>query len=939
MPAQQQRLHTPEDWEEVERIFLEALNLPTEAREQFLDDACRHNHMLRDEIDSLLASHIETVGVLDAFDIDSAAGLLKSQLPEHVISFGPYRAVKELGRGGMGTVYEAHRDDGQFDQKVALKVIKSGMSSDKIVQQFLKERQILAKLQHTNIAQLLDGGINSEGRPFFAMEYIKGSPITQYCDIENLTISERLSLFLDVCEAIGYAHRSLIIHRDLKPGNILVTDEGQVKLLDFGIAKILDGASNYGDQQTTETGLKALTPEYAAPEQIKSEAVTTSADVYALGVVLYELLVGSRPYLLKRQSIGEVVTAICHKDPLTPAEALARMAREDEGMLERVAECRSVTIQKLRRQLNGDVETILMKALQKKPEDRYGSAEALQEDINRYLKHLPLKGAESSARYVMRKFVRRHRWAVAGIGLFMFMLSTFSVVLGIQANHLADERNKSRLEAEKAQAVAGFLESIFESSKPTNLGNEEITAGELLEKGMARVEERYAGQPEIQVLLTQILGRVHYNMRMYPEAEQVLRLALDKSIAVEGEASLLTAENKYYLGRTIAVLENEGWAEEAEQMMREALAIQKEAGSDVNTISTTLSKLGFLLHKTGDKEAATKVAREAVAMMEASFLGLDTEGVDKMFEMASLLRYAGDQKEAEALYFFLIEHIEPVDQTSKMNLANAHQYLASLYSHQTKHEAAVEHLKVSYELKQALPDVELKSMMAIRSHYALALSHVGRHEEALALHGVVQDYWMTLEPRVELSIAYSSFNFGKIHGRKGELEQAAFWFRDAGDRYRMILGEDHFRNALVGTELASLFLKENKLAEARDKIEPALQTLIANFGPDYALVLDARSLKAEILLAQGELDQSIDLLENIVLDAEPRTVGGHIRNIKPVLLLAEAYRTKGLSEEASGLLKQHYNHYLQTQGASGPFVIKLRAALDEISNPSQVAGL
>ncbi len=936
MQAKQQRIHTPEDWQEVERIFIEALNLPTEAREQFLEDACRHNRMLREEIDSLLASHIETVGVLDAFDINSAAGLLKSQLPEHVISFGPYRTVKELGRGGMGTVYEAQRDDGQFDQKVALKVIKSGMSSDKIVQQFLKERQILAKLQHANIAQLLDGGINSEGRPFFAMEYIKGSPITQYCDIENLTINERLGLFLDVCEAIGYAHRNLIIHRDLKPGNILVTDEGQVKLLDFGIAKILDGASNYGDQQTTETGLKALTPEYAAPEQIKSEAVTTSADVYALGVVLYELLVGSRPYLLKRQSIGEVVTAICHKEPLTPLQALDRMSDEGNGMLARVAECRGVTIQKLRRQLTGDIEAMLLKALQKNPEDRYASVEALQEDITRFLKHMPLKAAESSTGYVMKKFVRRHHWAVGGIGLFILMLSVFSTVLGIQANNLATERNKSRLEAEKAIAVATFLESIFESSKPTNLGDEEITAAELLNKGMVRVEERYAGQPEIQVLLTQILGRVHYNMNMYPEAENVLRLALEKSLAVEGASSLLTAENKFYLARTIAVLENEGWASEAEQLMREALAIQKEAGSDINTIASTLSTLGFLLHKTGDKEGASKVAREAVEMMEASFTGLNAEGVSKMFEMASLLRYAGDQKEAEALYLFLIEHIDPVDQAAQIDLANAHQYLASLYTHQTRHDEAVTHVEISYQIKKDLPDFELKSMMASREHYALALSHVGRHDEAIALQAIVQNYWSTQDPNVELSTAYSSFNFGKIYGRKGDLKQAEFWFREAGNRYEKILGKDHFRNALVGTELANLFLKGDNFTQAREEIEPALQILIANFGPTYALVLDAQTLKAQILLAQGELDQATQLLESLVSGTELPEVGGHIRNIKPVLFLAEAYQAIGRREEAVALLEQHYAHYLNVQGVSGPFTVKLQAALEAIDTSPAV---
>ncbi|CAN0400250.1 unnamed protein product, partial [Laminaria digitata] len=294
MQVQKKQL-TPEGWKDVERIFIAALDLPSEARPDYLTKACAGNETLRVEIDSLLAAHIETVGVLDVFDAEHAAGLLRAELPLASFQFGPYKVSQEIGRGGMGTVYEAFRVDGQFEQKVALKVIKKGLDSDAIVQRFLTERQILARLHHPQIARLLDGGMSDDGRPFIAMEYITGESITTFCDAEKLSLNERLDLFLKVCDAVQYAHRNLVVHRDLKPGNILVTQAGEVKLLDFGIAKVLEEAAGEHANLHTETGLKAMTPEYASPEQVKGEAITTATDVYALGIVLYEMLVGCRP--------------------------------------------------------------------------------------------------------------------------------------------------------------------------------------------------------------------------------------------------------------------------------------------------------------------------------------------------------------------------------------------------------------------------------------------------------------------------------------------------------------------------------------------------------------------------------------------------------------------------------------------------------------------
>ena len=293
--AHPESILAPERWRHIETLFAKARLLPAAERLALLDGACANDPALRHDLDRLLAAHDQPGGFLDAFDRARAATLLADAdafTEEQVI--GPYQVVGELGRGGMGTVYLADRTDGQFEQRVALKLIKRGMDSDAILQRFLHERQILARLQHANVARLLDGGVSDQGQPYFAMEYIEGVPITRYCDSQRLSVSGRLRLFQQVCRAVRYAHRNLIVHRDLKPSNILVTETGEVKLLDFGIAKLLDEETGAGGATWTGGGLRAMTPEYAAPEQIRGEPVTTATDVYALGVVLYELLTGHR---------------------------------------------------------------------------------------------------------------------------------------------------------------------------------------------------------------------------------------------------------------------------------------------------------------------------------------------------------------------------------------------------------------------------------------------------------------------------------------------------------------------------------------------------------------------------------------------------------------------------------------------------------------------
>ena len=408
------------EWEKIDRLFDEALELEPLARAALLDEACAGDDELRREVESLLKAS-EKVGSFIELPLLSTRENTDSEFPSLIgQSVGSYRLLREIGRGGMGVVYLAERDDAQFQKRVAIKVVQPGPHSKDLLKRFLRERQILASLDHPNIARLLDGGTTKHGVAYLVMEYVAGTPITRYCDEGNLSITERLKLFRIVCSAAQYAHQSLVIHRDLKPSNILVTAKGEVKLLDFGIAKLLDADAAYATSEAT-SGVHLMTPEYASPEQIRSEPVTTATDVYSLGIVLYELLTGHYPYRFKDRSLPEIIRVICEQEPETPSRAVSRVEPRTEGgqamqtaiSPETVSRTREGKPEKLCARLSGDLNDIALMALRKDPRRRYPSVEQLSEDIRRHLEGRPVLARKATLVYRASKFIRQYRAAAA----------------------------------------------------------------------------------------------------------------------------------------------------------------------------------------------------------------------------------------------------------------------------------------------------------------------------------------------------------------------------------------------------------------------------------------------------------------------------------------------------------------------------------------------
>ncbi|MFN2382924.1 MAG: protein kinase, partial [Gemmatimonadota bacterium] len=393
---------SPEQWTHIKQVFQQALPLAAAEREELLRTACAGDARLREEVESLLASHDEAGPFLEESAFVAAAGALREALDSAPPRIGAYRVVREIGRGGMGTVYLAERDDGEYVKQVAVKVISRGMDSDAIIRRFWTERQILAGLDHPHIARLLDGGALEDGRPYFVLEHIEGEPIDRYAAARGLGTDDRLKLFCATCAAVQYAHAHLIVHRDLKPGNILVTPEGVPKLLDFGLAKLLDPGADAPAPEATLVSAQGMTPEYASPEQVRGEPLTTASDVYSLGVVLYQLLTGRHPKASATRRRGGLARAVTDPEPARPSTVVPEDAR--------------------RRRLRGDLDTIVLKALRQEPAQRYASVEQLTDDLCRHQQGLPVLARPSTFRYRSGKFLQRHRIAVAAAALLLVTL-------------------------------------------------------------------------------------------------------------------------------------------------------------------------------------------------------------------------------------------------------------------------------------------------------------------------------------------------------------------------------------------------------------------------------------------------------------------------------------------------------------------------------------
>jgi serine/threonine protein kinase len=450
------KIVTTEQWQKVKTLFAEALKQEPSTRAEFVTSPGKGDDLIRDQVERMLRDYDEAADFLEAPLAINTSDIIAIDESLHAIGrmIGPYRITREIGRGGMSVVYLAGRADDLYFRQVAVKVIWPGLMTDEIERRFRQERRILAKLDHPHIARLLDGGVTEDGCQYVVMEYVEGKPITEFCDARRLPISERLKLFQQICAAVQYAHDNLIVHRDLKPSNILVSGDGTVKLLDFGIAKLLDPALlGIEDSPPSRAGVQAMTPEYASPEQARGDDITTASDIYSLGVVLYELLAGHRPYRINSRLPQEAAQVISEKEPLPPSVIIGRVAEiadDDDGpdrstqSRERISELRDCKPDRLRARLQGDLDNIVAKALRKEPFHRYRSAGVLSEDIARHLQGEPVVARKGTLIYLTTRFVRRHKVGVAGAG-FVLLLLLAAIIYFVAQTRVAKAQARRQL--------------------------------------------------------------------------------------------------------------------------------------------------------------------------------------------------------------------------------------------------------------------------------------------------------------------------------------------------------------------------------------------------------------------------------------------------------------------------------------------------------------
>lgn len=565
------------EWHDVERVLDQALDLDPGAWPAFLDERCSGQPELRMEVESLLRASEAPDTLLDQMPrmvgrdlLDEVSLEIDSDGFEPGRRIDRYEVVRLLGRGGQGSVYLAQRSDGVFDKQVAVKVVKRGMVTEEVLARFRDERQILADLEHPNIAGILDGGVSDDGLPFLVMELVEGEPIDDYCDRRSLTVQDRLRLFITVCEAVHYAHRNLIIHRDLKPGNVLVADDGTVKLLDFGIARVMEPHGS-GFQAMTQAAIPRLTPEYAAPEQVLGTAMTTATDVYAMGVVLYELLTGLRPYEIGSRTLMAVQKVVSGVDPILPSRAVEEAGLSAANSSEdSVAAQRGMTFTGLRDTLRGDVDAILMKALEKEPENRYRSAADLMRDIERYLAGRTVEARPHTRWYRATKFVRRNALVVgAGTAAFVALAAGLAGTTW-QWNEARRQNGLRQAAADRAEAAQQFIVGVFQAFDPDQLQGREMTPGLLIDRGLANLRT-LDGRPDLQLASLNALGRVALNLGETDRADSIFSAAIGLAMADSPETNLDLAESLAGRGE---ILRNQLQSEASIEALQRSLGIK-----------------------------------------------------------------------------------------------------------------------------------------------------------------------------------------------------------------------------------------------------------------------------------------------------------------------------------------------------------------------------
>ena len=854
-------------WRLIASIFDEVVEAPAATRMHTLDRLCAGDDEIRSEVDALLAA--DTLGEKFERDAGSARDQLAIDWVErggderHVGErIGPWRVLRELGRGGMGIVWLAERADGQYEQRAALKVIKRGMDSDSVLARFLRERQILARLIHPNIAHLLDGGIAADERPYFAMEYVDGLPLLRYCAEHNSRLDERIRLFLEICNAVQIAHAQLIVHRDIKPSNVMVTTTGSAKLLDFGIARLLDD-SDQGP--TIDAQYRPLTPAYAAPEQLRGDALTTATDIHALGGVLYELLAGKRASGLD--------------DTASPESALAAMMSRT---IVPPSKLESAGAPVPRRRLRGDFDTIVLKALHRDPQRRYTTVEALADDVRRTVTGQPIRARREHTAYRAAKFVGRHRVGVLGA---TFALVALFAALGVA---LWQAREKAR-EAQVSQEVTQFLIGLFKAADPTHTNGTNVTAEDLLDRGAERLHSTLATEPVLNARLLHTIATTYVALGLYDRALPLEQQALQLRRRVNPNGSTEVAESMNELGQIYALKADYS---EAEPLLLSGLAMRRAAlPKDDPEIIESIGNVAQLQQNRGEFAAANALFREALALSELRYGSEATETAQRLDDLATNLDNLGKTADAGAKYQQALAIRE------KILGADDPQVATSLINFGVFLDNSGSHLKAIPLLERALV---IRRKVYGANHVLVAYAELALAGACYSANRLVDAERSTLDaltifrhilPEDHPKITESLNMLGILRTGRRDFAGAIPVFREVLDRYRRTLGDYHPDTLTVQNNLGATLLHAGKLSEA-EHVQRDMLTHVRGDNGQASVVSDYQNL-AMTLQELGKPEEAVDYARR-ALNMQRMREGASSGNV------AVALRSLAIAEQYAG---------------------------------------